>query len=83
MRTAAQIQAEILEKASEDTEFRSRLVADPNKLLQEEMGIAVPEGVTVCVHEEDSSTAHLVLPRSGRLSEAEMASASGGMIVVW
>ena len=29
MKTGAQIQAEILEKAAEDTEFRSRLVADP------------------------------------------------------
>ena len=84
MKTAAQIQAEILEKATEDTEFRSRLIADPNKLLKEEMGITIPEGVTVCVHEEDSATAHLVLPRNNRLTEAEMASVSGGIaMIVW
>ena len=83
MKTAAQIQAELLEKAAEDTEFRSRLLTDPNTLLKEELGVTVPEGMTVCVHEEDSTTAHLVLPRSNRLTEAELASVSGGAWHDW
>ena len=83
MKTGAQIQAELLEKAAADTEFRSRLLADPNKLLKEELGVTVPEGVTVRVHEEDSATAHLVLPRSDRLTEAELASVSGGAWYDW
>ena len=83
MKTAAQMQAELLEKAAEDTEFRSRLLTDPNTLLKEEMGVTVPEGMTVRVHEEDSATAHLVLPRSNRLTEAELASVSGGAWHDW
>ena len=47
------------------------------------MGVTIPEGMTVRVHEEDSATAHLVLPRSKRLTEAEMASVSGGAWYDW
>lgn len=78
MKTAAQMQAEILDKAAEDAEFRARLLDDPNEVIKEELGVTIPEGVTVHVHEEDGATAHLVLPRSARLTEAEMASVSGG-----
>lgn len=83
MKTAAQMQTEILNKAADDTEFRARLLGDPNRVLEEELGVTIPEGLTVHVHEEDSATAHLVLPRSNRLTEAEMASVSGGAWYSW
>ena len=82
MKTIAKMQAELLDKASGDTELRERLLDDPNHVLKEELGVTIPEGVTVHVHEEDSKTAHLVLPRSNRLTDAEMASVSGGGIGV-
>ena len=78
MKTAAQMQTELLEKVGMDAELRARLLDNPNQTLSEELGVTVPEGVTVHVHEEDSATVHLVLPRSNRLTEAEMASVSGG-----
>lgn len=78
MRTAAQMQADLLAKAAEDMEFRARLLDDPHNVLKEELGVTVPEGLTVHVHEEDSTAAHLVLPRSSRLTDAEMAAVSGG-----
>ena len=83
MKTATQIQTDILNKADEDSEFRARLLDDPNNVLKDELGVTVPEGVTVHVHEENSATAHLVLPRSNRLTEAELASVSGGAWYDW
>ncbi len=78
MKTAEQMQAELLAKAAEDVEFRARLLDDPHNVLKEELGVTIPEGLTVHVHEEDSTAAHLVLPRSNRLTDAEMARVSGG-----
>ncbi|MDD9984596.1 MAG: NHLP leader peptide family RiPP precursor [Gammaproteobacteria bacterium] len=83
MKTATQMQTEILAKAAEDMEFRARLLDDPNNVLEEELGVTIPEGLTVHVHEEGSTAAHLVLPRSDRLTEAEMASVSGGGFEPW
>ena len=84
MKTATQMQTDILNKAAEDSEFRARLLDDPNNVLKDELGVTVPEGLTIHVHEEDNATAHLVLPRSNRLTQSEMASVSGGLsIVVW
>ena len=78
MKTTAQLQAELHDRAAEDAGFRARLLDDPGSVLREELGVTIPDGVTVHVHEEDGANAHMVLPRSARLSEAEMASVSGG-----
>ncbi|MCY4542344.1 MAG: NHLP leader peptide family RiPP precursor [Rhodobacteraceae bacterium] len=79
MKTSKQMRAELLKRAAMDMEFRSRLLDDPRRTLESEMGVTVPEGLDVRVHEEDSETAHLVLPRSSRLSDSEAASVSGGV----
>jgi hypothetical protein len=65
-------------KALEDAEFRARLVADPNGALAQEFDGEVPPGFTVEVHEETESTAHLVLPPAGLLTEADLAGVGGG-----
>ncbi len=81
MKTYKQMRAEIIEKATTDMEFRSRLLDDPASALEGELGIPVPDGLNIRVHEEDSSTAHVVLPRSNRLTDSEAASVSGGVFV--
>ena len=84
MTTATELKARILRKAEEDGEFRSRLIADPKAAISAETGTTIPDGFDIVVHEDSATTAHLVLPPSEELSEAEMESVTGGMgIIVW
>lgn len=78
MTTATDLKARILTKAGEDGEFRALLIADPKAAISAETGTTIPDGFDVVVHEDSATTAHLVLPPSGELSEAEMESVSGG-----
>ena len=78
MKTATELKARILSRADEDGDFRARLVADPKAAVADEIGMTVPEGFNVEVHEDSATTAHLVLPPSPELTEADLAMAAGG-----
>lgn len=75
--TATELRDQFFAKAADDDGFRSRLLADPREVLRDDYGILLPENLKLHVHEEDATTAHLVLPRSRKLTEAELESASG------
>ena len=77
MTTATELKDRILSKAEEDGEFRARLIADPKAAISSEIGTALPDGFDVAVHEDSATTAHLVLPPSPRLSEAELETVAG------
>ena len=78
MTTATEMKNAILSRAAEDGGFRARLIADPRAAISAETGAAIPEGFDVVVHEDSATTAHLVLPPSPKLTEAEMEMAAGG-----
>ena len=78
MKTATDLKARILSRADDDGDFRARLVADPKAAVADEIGMTVPEGFDVVVHEDSATTAHLVLPPSPELTEADLAMAAGG-----
>ena len=78
MTTATELKTQILSKAAEDGDFRARLLADPNATISSELGTTIPEGFHVAVHEDSGTTAHLVLPPSPALTEAEMEVIAGG-----
>ena len=78
MTTATELKTKILSKAAEDGDFRARLLADPNATISSELGTTIPEGFHVVVHEDSGTTAHLVLPPSPALTEAELAAVAGG-----
>ncbi len=78
MTTATDLKAQILSKAEEDGEFRARLIADPKGAIFTETGATVPDGFDVVVHEDSATTAHLVLPPSPELTEAELKIVAGG-----
>ena len=80
MTTATELKDRILSKAEEDGEFRARLIADPKAAISSEIGTAVPDGFDVAVHEDSATTAHLVLPPSPKLSEAELETVAGGFV---
>ena len=78
MTTATELKTKILTKAAEDGEFRTRLLTDPRAAVSAETGVTVPEGFDVAVHEDSATTAHLVLPPSPELTEAELEMVAGG-----
>jgi hypothetical protein len=84
MTTATELKTRILSRANEDGDFRALLIADPRAAISSETGANIPEGFEVVVHEDGPTTAHLVLPASPKLTEAELEKATGGMgIIVW
>ena len=78
MTTATELKTKILTKAAEDGDFRTQLIADPKTAISAETGMTIPEGFGVAVHEDRATTAHLVLPPSPELTEADLAMVAGG-----
>ena len=78
MTTATELKAQVLTRAAEDGDFRARLIADPKAAIASEVGTTVPDGFDVVVHEDSATTAHLVLPPSAALTEAELEAVAGG-----
>ncbi len=75
--TASELRDQLIAKAGENDEFRARLLAEPKATLREDYGLDLPKNLNLCVHEDDATTTHLVLPRSKKLTEAELQAASG------
>ena len=78
MRTEAELRAEITAKAASDEEFRAKLLDNPAEAVSDAFRIAIPQGVTLQVHEETRNSFHLVLPPSAQLTEQELAGVVGG-----
>lgn len=77
-RTLADMRDALIERATADAEFRSRLLADPKAAVREELGFDVPSNFTIEVHETKPGAAHLVLPPPELLNETELRQVSGG-----
>ena len=73
----------IVEKSSLDTAFRQQLLADPKTTIGEELGIAIPDSMTVVVHESDLRTVHLALPPDPNLTEEQLEAISPGLCCSW
>lgn len=82
-RTLSEMKAHIMDKAAEDLEFRANLLTDPKAVISAELAVSIPEGFNIQVHQDDATTAHMVLPLSDRLTEEELARAVGGVEVNW
>ena len=78
MTPATALRTQILSKADEDSDFRAHLIADPKAAISAEIGANIPDGFDVVVHEDGATTAHLVLPPSPTLTEAELEMIAGG-----
>ena len=78
MTTASELKDQILSKADEDSDFRAALIANPKAVISAEIGADIPDGFDVAVHEDSATIAHLVLPPSPSLTEAELEMVAGG-----
>ena len=81
--TMSEMKAHIMKRATEDGEFRAKLLADPRPVISAELGVSIPERFTIQVHENDATSAHVVLPLSDRLTEEELAEIAAGVDVNW
>ena len=75
----------IVAKAMKDAAFRKRLMQDPKAALESELGIELPAGMKVQIHEDSPTAINLVLPgpievaASRPLSDEQLQQVSGGM----
>lgn len=76
-RTISELRDQVIARSAEDEDFRARLIADPKAVILEELSIPIPEEFNVEVHEDNATTAHLILPPSPRLTEADLAMVAG------
>ena len=79
--TVSEMKTHLVDKASESEDFRARLVTDPRSVIAAEFGLSIPDGFNLHVHEDDATTAHLVLPMTDRLTEGELAEIAAGVDV--
>lgn len=81
----AEMERSIVQRSLEDEEFRQRLLDDPKRTLEQELGSRLKESTEVRVVQESADTIYLVLPsasalggQGGSLSDQELDAVSGG-----
>jgi Nitrile hydratase, alpha chain len=62
----------IIERALKDKEYRKRLIANPRKVIGEEIGSALPPRVQFKVLQETADTVYLVLPHMPAVGEEKL-----------
>jgi len=78
------LQEQIVARAMKDEAFRQELRSNPKAAVERGLGITLPRGTNIQVHEDTPDTVHIVLPmrvQSGEpreLSDAELEQAVGG-----
>ena len=78
METREDMLEKLIARAGNDSDFRGRLVANPRSALNETFDLEIPDDFNILVHEDDARTAHLVLPASASLTDAQLQQAVGG-----
>ncbi len=77
---------DIIVKAWRDEKFRKLLLANPKKAIEDEFNIAVPDDVSINVHEENDHSLHLIVPSvpsnftAEDLSDDELREVIGGVM---
>ena len=74
----------VITKVKSDDAFKSQLLRDANAALNG-IGIEIPKGFTVKVHEDTASTVNFILPppsTGAELSDATLESVAGGGITI-
>lgn len=52
----------IILKAWEDEAFKRALLQDPRGCLESELGMKLPDGLQIFIHEQTPTCLHLILP---------------------
>ena len=62
----------IVGKATEDPDFRARLLSDPKGTIGQELNVTIPASLSIEVHEERDGLVHLILSPRNELSESDL-----------
>ena len=83
MRSGEEMLQQIVEKSALDADFRQQLLDDPNNTISQELGITIPDSMTIKVHESDMQTVHLAIPPEPNISEEQLEAISAGLCCCW
>ena len=83
MRSGDEMLQQIVEKSALDSDFRQRLLADPKTAITGELGITIPDSMSIKVHESDMQTVHLALPPDPNITEEQLEAISAGLCCCW
>lgn len=80
------IRRRIVQRSTEDDNFRAQLLRDPKATIEQEVGVSLPAEIEICVVEETAQTVYLVLPTStpapdtshDELSDRDLENVAGG-----
>lgn len=80
----AEFEQRLADKAASDPDFRQKLKSEPKAAIADLLGLDLPDGINVAIHEEDADTLHFVLPPIGdELNASELSGVSGGGGACW
>lgn len=83
MNSIEEMNAQLVQKASLEDEFRNKLLSDPKAVIHQEFGIQIPGDVEIKVHQNDMNTIHLALPATELAEEQLEAIAAGRCCCCW
>ena len=83
MRSGDDMLQQIVGKSAVDSDFRRQLLADPKATISAELGITIPDSMTIKIHESDMQTVHLALPPDPNITEEQLEAISAGLCCCW
>ena len=83
MRSGPEMLQHLVDKSALDADFRKQLLADPKTTISQELGVTMPESMTIKIHESDMQTVHLALPPDPHITEEQLEAISAGLCCCW
>ena len=83
MRSGDEMMQQIIDKSAVDSDFRQQLLDDPKSTITEELGITMPESMSIEVHQSDMQTVHIALPPDPNITEEQLEAISAGLCCCW
>lgn len=83
MRSGDEMLQQIVEKSALDESFRQALLSDPKTTISDELGITIPDSMTIKIHQSDMQTVHVALPPDPNITEEQLEAISAGLCCCW
>ena len=83
MRSGDEMLQQIVEKSALDESFRQALLSDPKTTISDELGITIPDSMTIKIHQSDMQTVHVALPPDPNITEEQLEAISAGLRCCW